>query len=136
MKKKICYKCKLSLYLSEFSKNKSSKDGYCKDCKNCHKEYCRNHYLNNKKYYSNKNTKYQEETKIWYKDFKNSLKCQRCPENHPATLDFHHLDKNKKDKSISSTINNGWSIKHIKEEISKCIVLCSNCHRKEHFIQE
>jgi hypothetical protein len=64
-------------------------------------------------------------------DFKKTLKCSKCPENDPVCLDFHH-SKNNKEISIGNALNVGWSIDKIKKEISKCIVLCSNCHRKEH----
>ncbi len=69
----------------------------------------------------------------WFQELKSTLKCECCPENHPSTLDFHHVDRNKKDMAIGLTINGGWSKKRILKEISKCIVLCANCHRKLHW---
>lgn len=68
----------------------------------------------------------------WYADFKSTLKCNRCPESHPAVLDFHHLDPNQKDFNLSQAVTNGYSSKRILEEIEKCEILCSNCHRKHH----
>lgn len=56
--------------------------------------------------------------------------CTRCPENHPACLDFHHLDPTIKEFSISG--QRGCSLETLQAEIAKCIVLCANCHRKEH----
>lgn len=57
--------------------------------------------------------------------------CSRCPENHPGCLDFHHLDPSTKKKEISRMARDGSSEKHLLEEIAKCEILCSNCHRKE-----
>lgn len=57
--------------------------------------------------------------------------CSACNESDPCCLDFHHLDPNSKDKKISQLIKYG-SKKRILKEASKCIVLCSNCHRKTH----
>lgn len=67
----------------------------------------------------------------WLQEYKKTLKCERCTENHPACLDFHHV-AGKKDIEISKIVNCGRSIESIKKEMAKCIVLCANCHRKEH----
>lgn len=68
------------------------------------------------------------------REFKVSLTCGECGENHPACLEFHHLDPSKKEISIANTIKNGWAIERIKKEMDKCIVLCANCHRKLHYV--
>ncbi len=67
----------------------------------------------------------------WFQDYKKSLKCSKCPENHPACLQFHH----KKDKleNVSNMVGRGWSRELILLEIEKCIVICANCHAKEHY---
>ena len=67
------------------------------------------------------------------RDYKATLKCDSCPENHPSCLDFHHNDANKKDVEICYAVLNGWCWERIMKEISKCKVLCSNCHRKWHW---
>ena len=59
--------------------------------------------------------------------------CQECGEAHPAVLDFHHENPKYKVKSVSYMVQHGWSFEHIQEEIAKCTVLCSNCHRKLHW---
>jgi hypothetical protein len=51
----------------------------------------------------------------------------------PACLDFHHQDRVSKDEAVSRMLT--WSMDKIMHEISKCIVLCSNCHRKEHYTE-
>jgi len=57
--------------------------------------------------------------------------CARCPERHPAALDFHH-ESDDKEKAVSQMINKcGWE--KLMVEIDKCTVLCANCHRKHHF---
>lgn len=70
----------------------------------------------------------------WLLEYKSSLSCERCGENHIACLDFHHRNPEEKDIAIAHAINTeGWGKKRILEEISKCEILCSNCHRKEHW---
>jgi hypothetical protein len=46
--KKVCPKCGLEKDLSEFSKNKASKDGLMWRCKECHSQYNSQHYKDNK----------------------------------------------------------------------------------------
>jgi hypothetical protein len=59
-----------------------------------------------------------------------------CPENHPACLDFHHKNPKQKDFEIACAIRQGWTKPRILEEIEKCIVVCSNCHRKLHWLEK
>ncbi len=59
-------------------------------------------------------------------------KCCICGYNkcHSA-LEFHHLNPETKDFSISA---NGYtrSWKEVKDELNKCILVCANCHRELH----
>lgn len=57
--------------------------------------------------------------------------CVDCGETHPAVLDFHHKDPSSKRFSVSH--RNGASFRLLDEEIAKCEVLCSNCHRIRHW---
>ena len=54
--------------------------------------------------------------------------CDQCGETDPRVLEFHHVGE--KEMTITRMVSGGWSIKKIQAEISKCQVLCSNCHRK------
>lgn len=71
------------------------------------------------------------EVRCWYNEFKKNLGCSRCPERHPACLTFHHLGG--KDMDVSRMVQEGYCIETILAEIAKCVVLCANCHAKEHF---
>lgn len=75
----------------------------------------------------------QAEMVEWYRNYKSTLKCNRCSENHPACLDFHHRDPKEKEFSISTMANSGYTKERILQEIAKCEILCSNCHKKEHY---
>lgn len=50
----------------------------------------------------------------------------RCKEG----LEFHHLEPEHKDFSISHRINLGWY--QIKTELDKCVLVCATCHREVH----
>lgn len=58
-------------------------------------------------------------------------KCSRCGycRNYSA-LEFHHLDPSKKEQELASSIRCSWS--KFVEELKKCVLVCSNCHREEH----
>ncbi len=126
---KKCGKCNLIKDDVKFSKKGNILQSYCQSCnKIAQQEY----FQRNKILCLQKRNIYKQKTKEWFQDYKKNLKCERCPENHIACLEFHHLNPKEKEVSIGNAINR-WSIKRILEEIKKCSVLCSNCHRKEHY---
>lgn len=60
---------------------------------------------------------------------KTGTKCKICGEGRPRCLVFHHT-KDKK-YNIWDLIGNGRKIRFL-EEIKKCEIICSNCHRLLH----
>jgi len=57
--------------------------------------------------------------------------CYICGYNKcNAALDFHHKDPGEKDFSISKAFRKGAA--EINEELTKCILLCANCHSEDH----
>jgi hypothetical protein len=64
-------------------------------------------------------------------EYKKTLKCQHCGIDDHRILEFHHLRD--KDHNISNMVNHGYAWKRIEKEIVKCILLCCNCHRLEHW---
>ena len=131
MTTKICCSCKKKLPLESFCKNKTKADGRGTKCKECQKQYLKDHYKKNKKYYADKAEKARKANAQWWKEYKSTLECKECGENHPACLQFHHKDKNKED-TVSNLVYRGSKEKLFKE-ISKCDVLCANCHAKIHW---
>lgn len=92
----------------------------------------RDWYQRNKKHEKARIKKRRAKIRAWFIDYKATLACQECGENHPACLVFHHRDPNQKDTNISKAANQGWGKKRILVEVEKCDVLCANCHRKLH----
>jgi len=125
---KQCTKCKCEKELDEFYKNSNRKDGVSSYCKCCQKAHKKIHYANNKERYKECGLR----AKKWFMDYKRELQCNRCGFNHPAALDFHHKDPKTKTFSMSGVHMGKINKDKIMEEISKCEVLCSNCHRIEH----
>jgi len=75
----------------------------------------------------------REKMKIWWKEYKSTLSCAQCTEDHPSCMTFHHLDPKEKEIDLSQVIRQGWSKERILKEVAKCSVLCENCHRKLHW---
>lgn len=48
-----------------------------------------------------------------------------------CVYDFHHIDPSKKEISIGD--RGGMSFETLRPELDKCILLCANCHRKQHY---
>jgi 5-methylcytosine-specific restriction endonuclease McrA len=58
-------------------------------------------------------------------------KCERCNYNLCyEALDFHHIDPLEKDPNFSSI--RYWGLEKAKNELDKCMLLCSRCHREKH----
>ena len=92
--------------------------------------YLWEHYAQNKKYYTQKTSRYKENTRKWFVKYKASLKCEICGESRAPCLDFHHLDEKK--MNIGLMPRWGHSVETILTEIKRCQVLCANCHRMIH----
>lgn len=76
------------------------------------------------------NKKSREKSKAFIQQYKSTHPCTRCGESDIYCLDFHHTDPSSKLHTINAIGH--CSISAIKKEIAKCIILCSNCHRKFH----
>ena len=96
------------------------------------REFSRNHYNNNKQYYYERNKRVREERRKWFAEYMQDKSCICCGEAETCCLDHHHLDPAAKEDHISNLISGGKSIEKVLAELSKCVVVCSNCHRKIH----
>lgn len=79
--------------------------------------------------------RYKAKVRAWYEDYKSKAKCEACglPGSvHPDRLQFHHVDNGTKEENVARLVMQARSISTIKREISKCQVLCEDCHAKLH----
>jgi predicted class III extradiol MEMO1 family dioxygenase len=97
-----------------------------------HKQGSRKYYENNTEKVRAAIKKVNKANKEKWQEFKATLKCSVCGENHPAVLDFHHIDPKEKTYSVSRLVSDR-SYSKAMEEIKKCIVLCANHHRIHHW---
>ena len=129
---KICSGCKEKKEFSDFPKNKSKKDGYARSCKLCNKEYQHKWYLKHKDDQKARVKKQKIQHRRDIDSWKNDLSCIKCGENYIRCLDFHHIDPEEKETSISRMRATGKSLASIMKEAEKCVVVCKNCHVKIH----
>jgi hypothetical protein len=130
---KQCTICKRTLELFEFNKNKSKRDGLQSHCRSCNKERSKKYYASNKsKHYkaaSIRKQKVIQENRQFVYAYVLKHGCIDCGENTPACCDFDHVNGDKIG-NVSKMIHQGVSLNTIIKEISKCVIRCSNCHRK------
>jgi hypothetical protein len=69
----------------------------------------------------------------WWTEFKKTLKCKNCLNDDFRVLEFHHRDSSTKFDNVSRLAKTNYGKKKILEEVSKCDVLCANCHRILHY---
>ena len=114
-KTKKCPKCKENKEFDEFYDRRGKKAGsvYCIPCSN---EESRE-----------RNRKF----KIKCVEYKGG-KCVKCGySKYLGALQFHHLNPQEKDFSLSRVRSLNFNEK-IKQELDKCILVCSNCHFEIH----
>lgn len=113
MKTKICPSCQEEKTMNEFYSSKNRIHSWCKKC------LCENQ---NKRWVERK----IEAMKLF--DSK-CCKCGYC--KNYAALEFHHLNPKEKDFVWTKLRRMEWP--EIVKELKKCVLLCANCHREEHW---
>ena len=118
MEEKFCQYCKTTKPISEFYQRRGKVGGssYCKPCTNSER-------LVRIRRFKEKCVEYK------------GGECEICGYNkYIGALEFHHKDPSEKDLQISK-VRGGTFNEKIKKELDKCQILCSNCHREIHFIE-
>jgi hypothetical protein len=136
MEIKVCGRCHEVKWLSEFNKKATAKDGKQSYCRECNRARARRYYQENHDRHIRVVMAYRrrrkKELSARITAIKEANGCALCPENDPVCLEFHHPDPGQKDFEIGSFFNASWKWPVIVAEIKKCVVLCSNCHKKVH----
>lgn len=123
---KMCSRCSIEQPIENFSiknKQRGIRNAWCKEC---NKEYNRQHYINNSSTYNKKARDYERKNRQYIFDYLKNHPCEQCGEARVATLQFDHINRLEKSFNISEGRKTG--INKLKLEIEKCRVLCANCH--------
>ena len=112
---KVCRRCNEDKEYSKYNKDKYQKSGLDKYCKACISTLQADRY----------------EGRKWECFNYKGGKCEICGVIENADFyDFHHKVPEDKEYDIAPNIMRVW--KSILPELDKCLMLCPNCHRKEH----
>lgn len=121
---KKCPKCQQVLSIASFNRKG---EGFSCYCKSCNKKYLKDHYKANQEYYREKSKKLKRSIKEFIKALKDQP-CTDCKKVFPyVCMDFDHTGK--KSFNIAAMVQRKMSIEAIKVEMSKCELVCANCHR-------
>jgi hypothetical protein len=148
---RVCCRCKIEKPLEEFTKNRNMKYGYDTICLICNRirankwdnenpgknaKRHREWYKKNREYVKEVTINHQKEIRNFIEKYKENKSCSICGYNKwGKALHLHHKDRNTKKFGIANATNLGVSIETLKEEIDKCIILCSNCHTELHYLE-
>ncbi len=126
---KTCASCNTEKEETAFYKNKRRKDGLSSRCKVCDDV-------------SNRVTRVKniEQSRRYRRDWlsalarrvdkwKESIGCRCCNERAACCLELHHTNPSEKENHPSS-MKTSWD--RFMKEAEKCVVVCSNCHKKIH----
>jgi hypothetical protein len=131
MDTKICPRCEETLPVEVFPwKGKAQKvrQSYCRPCI---LQYKKDHYRDNSDYYKKKaregKKNYKERISSRLFDYLSTHPCVDCGMSDPRALEFDHVKG--KGAGIHRMVSGQVPWERILDEISKCEVRCSNCHR-------
>ncbi len=79
------------------------------------------------------NRKYKQSLRDLINERKKMGACIRCGIADYRVLDFHHIDPTQKKFEVNTAFKKNIGKKVILEEIAKCELVCSNCHRILHW---
>lgn len=100
--------------------------------KEYHREYHKKWYQKNKKKQMENQKQLRANRRKWIREYKSKRGCCKCGyNNNPVALDLHHHEDNKEEKI--ALMCNLYGLEKIKKEVSKCIVVCRNCHAIIHW---
>lgn len=123
-----CKQCGLEALTKEelklFVKDEAYKHGRTLECKKC----------GNKRKIKERQIRQEQKQMIALQSL--GAECVGCglkaTKNNMVVFDFHHIDKTTKEGSIADMLAEGRPLEVLMEEVSKCALLCSNCHRLHH----
>lgn len=124
METRKCGDCKQDLPLDAFAYRGGGRKGLQATCKPCSLERLREH---------------RAHTRSLVGRWKQMKGCSHCQTKglHSCQYDLDHIDPSTKTRNGNSrAFEPSWSLRKIKEELSKCQVLCKNCHALKTYVNK
>lgn len=129
---RICSKCKVTKEDGDFHKDRPDGKIY-HHCKECQREYGRQHYQRNRPIYLERAAKakivYQKQMRQHFLEYLRTHPCVDCGEKNIVVLQFDHV-RGKKIGHVTKMVDRYVRFDSVMKEIEKCDVRCANCHIK------
>jgi hypothetical protein len=129
---KKCARCRNIKVEEEFNWRYAGimRQSICRDCQRLSRRehYERHTEAEKKRTYAVTKDRREKAQKFIY-EYLSNQRCKDCGEYDFAVLTFDHV-VGKKKMDISKMVFEGYSIEAIMEEITRCEVVCSNCHMR------
>ena len=126
----VCGTCNKAKGANAFWKRAGTKSGRRSYCKLCARKSKAEWYERNKDKVSHANRDKKNQNKLLMRSVKMMVPCKLCGEKEFCCLDFHHVNGDGNGHGIAEFVD--FSTESFRNEIEKCAVICSNCHRKIH----
>lgn len=124
---KVCSRCKVKRPIEEFNFRNRSTGVRHRYCRECGKHFTRNHYKRNKSQYIARSMRSNIKRREYLQQLK-SRPCADCGMQYPYyVMDFDHREDEEKVFEMNRVAY--VSMRALKQEIKKCDLVCSNCHR-------
>ena len=129
---KRCCECKRKRDDDDFYWKVRGKTRYSR-CKECWRIYIQAHYQKHRAAYcASAGVRRRAHIQV-LREYLIEVKgkpCTDCDRSFPTyVMDFHHRSRNEKRAGVAGLIHQHVSLRRLQEEISKCDLLCANCHR-------
>lgn len=135
---KKCKMCARVLPLTEFSRKNADRETWNSYCRACQREYSRGHYARNQEKHNTRRyinqRRYVARNRQLMVEYLRDKPCVDCGLVDFVVMEFDHVKGTKSD-DVSRMLQNGTRWQRILEEIAKCDIRCSNCHRRKTYRQ-
>lgn len=130
MPTRICSQCKEPKDLEkDFYRHPDCREGFNTKCKDCAKRAANDMYQDAPQRILDRVHKRRLRNRQFLWDYYKTHPCVDCDEDDPIVLEMDHV-RGKKLGDVSKLVQNTRSLKVIEDEIAKCEVVCSNCHKR------
>src|SRR5688500_9549699 len=131
---KCCSRCKRTWPLSDFSRRANGTANAW--CKACHREYDKLYYRADPARYTRIARERERKLRYFVAELKHNKTCPDCGRIFPHfLLDFDHVQGTKA-FILPHIYTRHISIARVLQEIEKCELVCSNCHRRRTFTRK
>lgn len=132
MEEKLCNGCQKSKPLTDDNFGRRG-NGWQARCKMCQGEYHKQHYIDNMDAYKDRAKQRNKEITDRVRQYIQEQKdkpCQDCGVKYPYyVMDFDHRPGSGKSFNIAQMARIKPTLEKVQQEIAKCDIVCSNCHR-------